>query len=45
MGKRELYLEALRHDPRLAAAYHNLGLTLAPGERVTLPDSRVMGKD
>jgi predicted RNase H-like HicB family nuclease len=44
MNKRELYLEAIRHDATYSRAYINLANCLAAGESVTLPDGRAMNK-
>lgn len=40
MTSRELFLEAMRLDVNLSAAYYGLALTLAPHERIALPDGR-----
>jgi serine/threonine protein kinase len=42
MNKRELYLEAIRHNGTYSAAYNNLATCLAAGENVTLPGDRTM---
>jgi hypothetical protein len=44
MNKRELYLEAIRHDGTYSEAYHSLATCLRAGESVTLPDGRAMDK-
>jgi hypothetical protein len=40
MNKRELFLEAIRHDGTYSLAYYNLATCLAAGESITLPDGR-----
>jgi ABC-type amino acid transport system permease subunit len=43
--KRELYLEALRHDPTLSMVYANVASLLkTPGETVVLPDGRTLSQ-